>query len=426
MAPRCIEPAKGPVEAHFRAMPSKSATHRALVAAALADGVSVIQRPLDADDTRRTLEGLRRLGVRIEEDHRDWIVRGAAGAPVGGGTIDLGASGTSARFLTALAALGGHRSVLDGSPRLRERPMDELLGALSRLGATIQTSGASVYPIRAGGSVVTGGAVTLSGARSSQFASALLLAAPAFQMGLRLVVVPPRVSFPYVRMTVEMLESFGARVDTIGEAEFSVARQRLRAATLRIEGDHSSASYMFAAAAILGGRIAMRGLRENSTQPDARFLKDLAALGCTITSAAEGVVLEAPGRIPAFAWDLADAPDLAPTAAVLAVFSGGPCTLSGLGHLPLKESNRLEALRDNVTRLGAQASVNGGTLTIVPPGRESFRGGTIEVADDHRIAMALAVAGLAIPGVVIDHPEVVTKSYPRFWNDLDALVRTGS
>jgi len=426
MATRRIEPAKGPVDADFLAMPSKSATHRALVAAALADGTSEIRGPLDAADTRRTLQGVLGLGVRVEERERAWIVHGTAGAIPGGGTIDLGASGTSARFLAALATLGARPSMLDGSPRLRERPMEELIQALSALGATVDTPGERAFPLRAGGSRVRGGKTVLSGARSSQFASALLLAAPAFEHGLRLEVAPPRVSFSYVRLTVEILEAFGAAIATEGEAGFAVPPQRLRATVLTIEGDHSSASYPLAAAAILGGRVRIRGLRADSAQPDARFLRDLAALGCRVDSDGAGIVVEGSGRVPAFSWDLADAPDLAPTAAVLALFAEGPCALSGLQHLALKESDRLAALANNLVRLGACAAVEGGTLSIVPPPRGDAHGGTIRVEDDHRIAMAFAVAGLAVPGVTIDDPGAVAKSYPKFWDDLAALVRIGN
>ena len=426
MATRCIEPAKGPVCADFLAMPSKSATHRALVAAALADGRSEIHEPLEADDTRCTLQGLRELGVRVEEKDRVWVVHGASGAIPGGGSIDLRASGTSARFLVALASLGEKPSVLDGSPRLRQRPMRELIEALSVLGAAVDASGKSGLPLRAGGFPVRGGAAVVSGARSSQFASALLLAAPAFQHGLRLEVAPPRVSFSYVLMSVEMLESFGANVATVGQAQFVVPPQGLRATTLVIEGDYSSASYLFGAAAILGGRVRIRGLRADSEQPDARFLRDLESLGCRVGYGDDGIVVEGSGRVPPFAWDLADAPDLAPTAAVLALFAEGPCALSGLQHLTMKESDRLAVLQDNLTRLGARTSVESATLSIDPPKRGAARGGEIRVAGDHRIAMAFALAGLAIPGVKVNDPEVVAKSYPRFWDDIAALVRTES
>jgi len=426
MATRCIEPANAPLDAEFRAAPSKSATHRALVAAALADGTSEILDPLDADDTRRTLAGIRALGVSVEERGGAWLVHGAGGVIPGGGAIDLGGSGTSARFLTAVAALGERASTLDGSARLRERPMSELIQALGTLGAAIDATDGRGLPIRTGGSGVSGGAVALSGARSSQFASALLLTAPAFARGLHLAVNPPRVSFAYVRLTVEMLEEFGAIVESEGEAGFRVPPQRLRATNVTIEGDHSSASYACAAVAILGGRVRIRGLKADSTQPDARFLQDLAGLGCRVVTDGDGIVVEGSGRVPGFAWDLTDAPDLAPTAAVLALFADGPSVLSGLTHLSWKESDRVAVLCDNLIRLGARAEVERGTLSIAPPRRAASRAATIDVAGDHRIAMAFAVAGLGRPGITIDDAGAVAKSYPRFWDDLARLVRTGS
>lgn len=426
MVARCIEAANGPVDATFDAMPSKSATHRALIAGALASGRSEIRGPLDSEDTRRTLEGLRGLGVVVDASDGAWIVHGADGVIPGGGSIELGASGTSARFLVALASLGERPSVLDGASRLRERPMEELIAALSSLGASVEPVGLSPWPLRAGGSRVRGGRARLSGARSSQFASALLLTASSFERGMDLDVASPRVSFSYVRLTVEMLETFGAEVVTAGDAGFSVPRQRLRAATVAIEGDHSSASYLFAAAAILGGRVRVRGLRPRSAQPDARFLEDLRSIGCRVSADASGVLVEGTGRIPAFSWDLADAPDLAPTAAVLALFADARCVLSGLKHLTLKESDRLAALEVNLTNLGAAVDIDNGALAIDPPAREGAIGAPVRVGNDHRIAMAFAIAGLRIPGTTIDEPEAVAKSYPRFWEDLGSLIRTGS
>lgn len=426
MMVRCIEAANGPVDAVFDAMPSKSATHRALIASALASGRSEIRGPLDSEDTRRTLAGLRELGVVVDEREGAWIVEGAGGVIPGGGSIDLGASGTSARFLVALASLGERPSVLDGSTRLRERPMGELIGALSSLGASIAQPSRQAWPLRAGGSSVRGGSVTLSGARSSQFASALLLAASSFERGVRLEVSSPRVSFAYVTLTVEMLESFGAVVVREGDAGFSMPRQRLRAANVAIEGDHSSASYLFAAAAILGGRVRVQGLRVPSAQPDARFLEDLRSIGCHVRADAGGVLVEGSGVVPAFSWDLADAPDLAPTAAVLALFAEARCVLSGLKHLTLKESDRLATLRVNLARLGAAVELDEGVISIDPPARGRATGAPIRVMDDHRMAMAFAIAGLRVTGTTIDQPESVAKSYPRFWEDLGSLIRTGN
>ena len=426
MPPRCIGTAEGPLDADFAAPPSKSATHRALVAAAVADGVSTIVGPLDADDTRRTRDALRALGVRVDAGAGAWTVHGAAGSIRGGGTIDVGESGTTARFLLAIAAVGSRPSTVDGTPRLRERPMEDLIAALRSLGAVIEPGSARALPVRAGGGRVAGGAIAVSGVRSSQFTSALLLAAPMFDRGLALTVAGPRVSPSYVRMTVEMLEAFGGRVSDDGAGSYRVPACRLRAATVEVEGDYSSASYAMAAAAILGGRVRVRGLRRGSLQPDARFSRDLASLGCAVAFEENAVSVVGDGRIPPFAWSLAGAPDLAPAAAVLALFAEGPCSLSGLHHLHAKESDRPAALAENLERFGARAVVADGTLMIDPPARHGRRAVAVDSHGDHRIAMAFAVAGLAVPGVTIDRADVVEKSYPGFWTDLEALVRTGS
>jgi len=426
MAARCIEPAKGPLDAEFRAVPSKSATHRALVAAAMAEGSSTIEAPLDAEDTRRTRDGLRTLGVDVREAREgSWIVMGGAGRLLGGGRLDVGASGTSARFLTALAALGETPSTVDGSERLRERPMDELVRALESIGAAIVARDGGRLPLRAGGRRPRGGRVSLPGARSSQFASALLLVAPATPEGIDLTVEPPRASFSYVLMTVAALEAVGVTVERRGEATFRVLPQRGSAARITIEGDHSSASYLFAAAAIAGGEVRVTGLSRESLQPDARFLRDLEELGCAVVETPGVVAVKGSGRIPGFAWDLADAPDLAPTACALAVCAERPCRIAGLHNLRYKESDRLEALAANARRLGASVSVEAGAMTIAPRGGGPPRGARIDVAGDHRIAMAFAVAGLRAGDLTIDDAEVVSKSYPGFWDDFETLATGG-
>jgi 3-phosphoshikimate 1-carboxyvinyltransferase len=426
MVPRRIHTANGPVDAVLRAPPAKSATHRALVVAALASGESEIVGPLDSDDTRRTFRGLVQMGIGAEVVPGVWRVQGSGGRPRGGGSVDLGASGSTARFLTALASVASAPVTLDGTARLRERPMSELLSALTALGASIEASPGERLPIRAGGGRVLGGEVVVSGGRSSQFASALLMAACAFDRGLRLSVAPPRVSFPYVDLTVETLESFGAEVLREDAFTFFVPPQRIRGRRVEVEGDHSSASYLLAATAILGGRIRIQGLRTESRQPDARFLRDLVSLGCTVEPRDGGVVLSATGRVPAFSWDLTDAPDLAPTAAALAFFAEGPSTLAGLSHLAHKESDRMRTVEQGLMRCGAGVLSRDGVMTILPGQSGDHDDVTVDVADDHRIAMAFAVVGLKRPGVTIGRPEVVEKSYPRFWNDLASVLKTGS
>lgn len=422
MAPRCIEPARSPVDAEFDAVPSKSVTHRALVAAALGAGESAIVGPLDADDTRRTREGLRQLGIAVDAGGDAWTVRGAGGRVRGGGTLDLGASGTSARFLAALAALGRSPSRLDGTARLRERPMQELVTALEGLGAVVRASEGGRLPLVAGGGEgVAGGAAELPGARSSQFASALLLAAPAFRDGLELTLRPPLVSLPYVAMTVAVLAGFGVIVHRAGLTAFRVPPQAVRPTRWVVEGDHSAASYLVAAAAITGGSVRLRGLARRSLQPDARFLADLESIGCRVTDEGGAVVVRGAGRIPAFDWDLRDAPDLAPAACVLALFAEGPCRLTGVSHLRLKESDRLAALADGAARAGARARAGGDELVVEPAPGGRLAAASIDVAGDHRIAMAFAVAGLRGEGLTLSDDGPVAKSYPGFWDDFERL-----
>jgi len=425
MHSRCIQPARRPVDADLAAPPSKSWTHRALVAAAIADGVTRIEGPLEAADTRCTRRGLEALGIAVTDDPAAWSVRGLDGVIEGGAHVECEASGTSARFLTALAALGRSGSHVDGSPRLRQRPMEELLGALESLGASVEATGGAL-PVRVGGGDIRGGAVAISGARSSQFASALLLIGPALPQGLELTVAAPRASYGYALLTVRVLERFGAVIRRPWEGAFQIARQRLVPAVLRAEGDHSSEAYGFLAAAVTGGRVRVRGLDAASLQPDARFHRDLAAVGCSVAVDETGIEVRGTTTLAAFDWDLEDAPDLAPTAAVLALFCRGESRLRGLGNLRLKESDRLEAVSAGLAGLGASVRAEEGALIVRPPSQA--RGAFIDVADDHRIAMAFAIAGLRLPGITLSDSEVTAKSYPGFWEDFERLAgpRTGS
>jgi 3-phosphoshikimate 1-carboxyvinyltransferase len=419
MPSRCIEPALQPVDAELVAPPSKSWTHRALVVAALAEGVSRIEHPLDAADTRRTREGLSALGVPIEDTERSWIVHGQAGTIVGGASVACGESGTTARFLTALAALGSRPSVIDGAPRLRERPMDELVAALRSLAAPIGPEQGRL-PLTVGGPGIRGGAVSIAGGRSSQFASALLLIAPALPGGLALEVAPPRASFSYALLTAQVLGRFGVDVERPGEGSFRIVPQRVAPASLRSEGDHSSASYLFLAAAVTGGRVRVTGLDPESLQPDARFARDLATIGCTVTTGESQTTVEGARRLEPFDWDLEGAPDLAPSASVLALFARGASRLRGLANLRVKESDRLAALERNLARFGADVRAAGGEL-LVRPGPDPSGGALVDVVGDHRIAMAFAVAGLRVPGITLSDASVVEKSYPGFWRDFERL-----
>ena len=421
MEPRTIRRVRRPLDATLRVPASKSATHRALVAAALADGKSEIQAPLDADDTRRTLEGLAALGIRVETTAGAWIVHGSRLRPAGGGALSLGDSGTSMRFLVALATLGRAPSTLDGSARLRERPVHDLVQALRSMGATVDATGEhGGLPVRAGGAPPRGGAVRIRADRSSQFASALLLIAPALARGIELTLDPPAVSLPYVELTLDVMAQFGVAVERRDELSFVVGPARYRARDYRVEGDHSSASYFLAAAAIAGGRVRAAGIDPDSRQPDARLGAVLAAAGCEVLRGPDWVEVRGGRALGAFDLDLGAAPDLVPTVAVLALFAAGRSRLRNIGHLRVKESDRLETIAANLRRLGCEAQVvEDGLLIRAEPGR--LHGALLVTASDHRMAMAFALAGLVIDGVAIDDPACVTKSNPDFWAQLETL-----
>ena len=265
--------------------------------------------------------------------------------------------------------------------------------------------------------------------RSSQFASALMLIAPRLAGGLEIEIAPPAVSLPYLDLTAAVLRDFGGKVERRAELRWRVAAGGLVGREYRIEGDHSSAGYALAAAAVLGGRVRVDNLRPGSTQPDARLGSILRDLGCRVESGSDWVEACGSGRIRGLDVDLGDAPDLAPTLAILALFAEGPSVLRGLAHLRHKESDRLGLLARNLTRLGRDARIDGDRLLVgqAPP---RLTGARIATDSDHRLAMAFAVAGLRVAGIEIEQPECVAKSNPAFWEQFERLeggrLRTGT
>jgi 3-phosphoshikimate 1-carboxyvinyltransferase len=306
---------------------------------------------------------------------------------------------------------------------MRERPIEDLLAALRALGMEAESlRGNGCPPIRVGGGRPRGGEARLAGGRSSQFASALLMAAPRFETGLSLAIEGDLVSRPYVRLTAAVMRRFGVEVSE-GEGRFAVAAgQEYRPADFAIEGDWSSASYLFAAAAITAGRVEIAGLDPASTQGDAGLLDLLRRMGCRTVNAPDGVVVEGPERLRGADADLRDMPDLAPAVAVLALFADGPTRIHGVPHLRFKETDRIAALCAGIAALGGEADPRPDGLEVRP---RPLRGGTIDPQGDHRLAMAFAIAGLRVPGVEILDPDCVGKSYPRFWDDFEALVSAG-
>jgi len=413
----------------WEAPPSKSFTHRALMAAVFAHGNSRLRAPLESTDTEATLRGLQALGVSCGTGPEGWWVQGLAGRPVpGGGTVELEESGTSMRFLAALAALGEKPSTLQGRGRLPDRPMEELLEVLERLGAPVRRpeDGRSLPLVLGGvGPLSAEGVVEVRSGRSSQFASALLLIGPGLAGGISLAPVENSVSWAYVDMTAQVLKKFGAGIDRFGSDGWRVLPNPYPGTVLSVEGDWSSASYLFAAAAILGGEVDVTGLRPGTRQPDGEMLRFLRMAGCRVRQKPGGVEVSGDGRIEPFRADISGCPDLAPTLAVLGLFCDESCRLDRAGGLRYKESDRFRLLVENLRRLGREVVTEGDSL-VLPAGKIERKGGTIETGADHRIVMAFALAGLKIPGVRIQEPECVRKSFPGYWAWLEETrSRTG-
>jgi 3-phosphoshikimate 1-carboxyvinyltransferase len=408
------------VEATLTLPGSKSYTHRALIAAALAPGESILANALKAEDTELTARALAMLGAGLDWQGHTVRVQGTGGKlkPVAE-SIFLGNSGTSMRFLTAVAALGQGAYRLTGTPRLCERPMGELLEALKNLGvrATSEKSN-NCPPVIVQGGGFTGGRTSLSGAVSSQYLSALLLIGPLASRGVTIDITGELVSRPYVDLTLAVLSAFGITFSREAYQRFVLpGGQTYQSRHYDIEADASSASYFWAAAALTGGRVTIANLDLESVQGDIDFLSVLARLGCHLTSGPEGLTVEG-GPLKGIHMDMSAMPDLVPTLGVLAAFAEGETVVSGVAHLRHKESNRLAAVVSELTKMGVTAEETPDGLRIV--GGEPH-GAEIDTYQDHRIAMSFAVAGLKTPGIIIRDPDCVAKSFPDFWEYFEVL-----
>ena len=399
---------------------SKSYTHRMLIAAALADGSSVIENALDSEDTRLTARALSLWGVPIREKGTNLYINGTGGQlePVGD-EIDLKNSGTSMRLLTAVAALGHTGYTLSGSKRMHERPIQDLLDSLTQLGVDARSKfNNNCPPVEICGPPGQGGAVDVNCSISSQFLSALMLIAPYVPEGLDIEVKQGLVSKPYVDITADVMQRFGVIVSRTGYDRFSFAGdQKYLAGHQVIDPDASQASYFWAAAALTGSRIQLTGFSEDSVQGDIDLLNLIEMMGCTVEKESTGIAVTG-GNLKAIEADMAGMPDVVPTIAVVAAFAEGCTRLSNVGHLAVKESNRLEAVINGLNRMNISARLEEHDL-VIPGGKPT--GAKIETYDDHRIAMSFAVAGLRIPGMLIENPSCVEKSFPRFWDVFEKL-----
>ncbi len=431
---RAIE-TRGPLDGRVNVPGSKSITNRALVLAALADGQSRLSGGLESDDTVVMRAALKAMGIGLDVDvdvetatfpgqSDAWLVTGRGGRfEVPGHALDCGNSGTTVRFLTAALTLAEGAIVVDGNPRMRERPISDLVASLRALGAELTIEGQDECPpVRVHGGGLTGGAALIDGSRSSQYVSAVLQVAPYARQDVELdfkdgIIV----SRPYIDLTLEVMRAFGASADWTEEDRLRVEAGRAYSAQdYTIEPDASSAAYPFCAAAIAGGRVSVSGIRADSLQADFQILDLLERMGCRVERVGDTVTVQgADGPLRSLGEvDMNDFPDAALAYAVVALFADGPTTILNVANMRIKETDRLAALETELRKLGARTKTGPDWLRIEPG---PMRGTEIETYDDHRMAMSFALAGLRVPGVVILDPGCVSKTWPRFFEVFETL-----
>lgn len=399
---------------------SKSYTHRILIAAALSDGLCIIENGLKSEDTLYTINALKQMGISIDLTDDKFKVTGSKGElePLSE-PINLGNSGTSMRLLTAVASLGKGVYKITGTKRMLKRPIQDLTDGLKQIGVsanTVENNGCP--PVEVIGGKIKGGQIALNCSTSSQYLSALLLIAPYTENGLEITVTKGPVSKPYIDMTIDVMERLGVKVMRSGYNRFTVhGRQVYKAGSYFVEPDCSQAGYFWAAAAITGAKVKVKGITLDSRQGDVRFTRILEAMGCKIFEDNDGIAVSG-GLLSAVEADMADMPDMVPTLAVVAAFAEGTTVIKNVAHLKAKESDRISSVVNELLKIGIKATGND-TGLVIKGGNP--HGAEIETYNDHRIAMSFALAGLKTPGIFIKDERCVDKSFPEFWNVFEGM-----
>jgi len=398
---------------------SKSLTQRALIAASLAAGNSTLLGPLASEDTKYTSTALRQMGIEIDNAGANWHISGRGGlVKTPDQAIFLGNNGTATRFLTSVAALGDGDFRITGGPRMAERPIGPLITALCGWGAAIKSvNGNDCPPLDISAHGINGGQTVLPEGKSSQYLSSLLLVAPYSKSPALLNVQGQVFSRPYVKMTMAVMNDFGIKVEASADlSNFSIPQGVYQAHEYLVEGDASSASYFWAAAAITKGRVTITNVPHPSLQGDAVLVDILAKMGCLVEKSRNGITVSGPNELKSVEVDMANCPDVVPTLAIVAACAHGTTIIKNIAHLRIKECDRLHVMAKELAKLGVKTAEEQDRLIITGnPDRKNLHGAEIETYDDHRIAMSFAVAGLLIPGIKIMGENCVAKSFPDFW-----------
>jgi 3-phosphoshikimate 1-carboxyvinyltransferase len=420
-----VAPHRAPIVTDIALPGSKSYTNRALLCAAMADGRSTLTGLLRSDDSYWCVESLRRLGAAVTMDGTTAIIDGLGRRrPHPEARLYIGSAGTTARFLPGLLAAGGPgRFTLDASQQMRGRPLAPLLLALRQLGADITCPGTEdAPPLEIEGVSLLGGPVRMSGAVSSQFISGVLMAGPMALNGVHVLITDHVVQKDYVAMTLDMMETFGAVVEADDDlAEMRVEPGGYRPADVALEADASTATYFLALAAVTGGRVTVTNVGTATRQPDLRFIDTLERMGCRVTREPAAVTVEGPpdGRLTGgLDVDMRPLSDATLTLAAIAPFADGPVAIHNVAHIRNHESDRIGVMCAALAALGVPVDERTDGMTV-HPARPSH--GVMETHDDHRVAMALAVLGVAGEGVRLLEPGCVSKTCPPFFDLLAGL-----
>lgn len=399
---------------------SKSYTNRALLIAGLTDGECRLEKPLVSDDTKYMILALKAFGIPVQEEKEAFIISGKGGKlSTPDKDIFIGNAGTTMRFLTTFSALAPGKTRLDGDERMRERPLADLLNCLTQMGVqAVSANDNGCPPIDISGGEVPGGEIKLAGDKSSQYLTSVLLSAPYFKNDTCIQIQGDLTSKSYADITLDIMKTFGVHVENESYQRFKVnAGDRYKAQTYKVESDWSSASYFLAAAAVTGGEITLTDINPHSVQGDAQFTSVLEKMGCRVDKKSNTLHIKG-NPLRGITINMNNMPDAVQTLAVTALFAEGETVIQGIGNLRIKETDRISALANELTRLGAGVEA-GEDYLIIRPG--NYAGAEIETYNDHRMAMSFAVAGLKIPGVRIKGPKCVEKSFPDFFQRFAAL-----
>jgi 3-phosphoshikimate 1-carboxyvinyltransferase len=426
-----IKPLKHPLNVTVRVPGSKSLTNRALLIAALANGTTRLTNALFSDDSKYFANALKTLGfdVQLDETNHEVTVTGLGGKiPAKKAELFIGNAGTAARFLSAFLTLGNGEYILDGEPRMRERPIGDLVDALHQLGVEIdplstrERDGVREIcpPVEIFAKGLPGGKTKIAGNISSQFLSALLMVAPYAQSPIEIELTTDLNSKPYVDMTISIMKEFGVEIERRDYSQFTIQPTFYSPlSTYAIESDASAASYFFAAPALCGGTVRVENISPNSKQGDIAFLDVLQQMGCVVTESDNSITIHRPSSIVGIDVDMRDIPDTSQTLAVIAPFASSPTRIRGIASARVKETDRVSATCNELKRLGVQVDEHEDGMTIYPC--QTFQPADIQTYNDHRMAMSFALIGLRFDGVTIENPSCVSKTFPNYFEVLETL-----